>query len=204
MTDKNVLRPQLWKPRTVEETISVYADWADTYDKEVTERGYKTPARLADTLAKFADKHSLILDFGCGTGISGAALKSEGFGRLHGTDITAEMLEKATASGLYEKTWLSTAREMDFEQGAYEVIVAVGVVSLGAAPPETLSALIDKLGNGGCLAFSYNGPTLEDKSYIKALDDEIASGRVECLFRDKGPHLEDVGMNSDVIVLRRK
>lgn len=204
MTDKNVLRPQLWKPRTVEETISVYADWADTYDKEVTERGYKTPARLADVLAKFADKQSLILDFGCGTGISGAALKTLGFEHLHGTDITAEMLDKATASGLYEKTWLSTAGDMDFEQGSYDVIVAVGVVSLGAAPPETLSALIDKLGIGGYLAFSYNGPTLEDGSYVKALDDEIACGRVECLFRKNGPHLEDVGMNSDIIVLRRK
>lgn len=203
MSDKDVLKPQLWTPRSVEETIEVYADWAETYDAEVQGRGYHTPSRLCAALAQFSDPSDLILDFGCGTGISGAALLEAGFKRIHGTDVTAEMLTKATESGLYEKTWLSDPAEMSFGKGAYSVIVAVGVVSLGAAPPETLAALTAKLDTNGILAFSYNEPTLQDDNYINALGDEVASGRMEVIFRENGPHLEDVGMNSDVILLRR-
>ena len=203
MTKKNVLKPQLWTPRPVEETIAVYADWAETYDTEVTERGYRTPDRLAQALVPFASLEDHILDFGCGTGISGAAMLKAGFTRLDGTDVTSEMLEKAANTGFYQKTWLSNPEEMDFGKGSYPVIIAVGVVSLGAAPPETLAELISKLDAGGILAFSYNGPTLEDANYINALEGEIASGRAEVLYRENGPHLDDVGMNSDVIILRR-
>lgn len=203
MTEKNVLKPQLWTPRPVEETIAVYADWAETYDAEVTGRGYQTPTRLAAALSQFASPDDLILDFGCGTGISGAAMRHAGFQNLHGTDVTAEMLEKATNSGFYNKTWLSNPDHMSIDKGAYTVIIAVGVVSLGAAPPETLAALVDQLEAGGLIALSYNEPTLNDTSYINALEHEVKTGRVEVVFRENGPHLDDIGMTSDVIILRR-
>ena len=70
MTDKkDVLGPSLWTPRPVNETIAVYADWADNYDAEITSRGYRTPDRLAAALSKFVPADTPILDFGCGTGI---------------------------------------------------------------------------------------------------------------------------------------
>ncbi|WP_438956864.1 class I SAM-dependent DNA methyltransferase [Cognatiyoonia sp.] len=204
MTKKDVLKPQLWTPRPVAETIAVYADWAETYDAEVEKRGYRTPERLSKALADVIDLSTTVLDFGCGTGLSGIALKDAGFQTLHGTDVTSEMLEKATAIGLYEKTWVSTPEDPAFGKGAYKAIAAIGVVSLGAAPPETLAMLVGKLNTGNILAMSYNEPTLRDVSYIKALDDEVASGHVEVIFRENGPHLEDVGMTSDVIILRHK
>ena len=204
MTDKNdVLRPALWTPRPVEETIAVYADWAKTYDADVTARGYRTPGRLAKALAEYLPPDAAILDFGCGTGIGGMALKAAGFTTLDGTDVTAEMLEKAAATGIYRKTWLSVPGELSFGKAAYRAIVAVGVISLGAAPAETLAPLVAKLGSGGLLALSYNDPTLADDSYANALAAEIGAGHVEVIFREHGPHLEDVGMGSDIIILRR-
>lgn len=203
MSDKQVLRPALWTPRPVEETIAVYADWADTYDAEVTARGYRTPERLAKALAELASPDAAILDFGCGTGIGGAALRSVGFTQIDGTDITKEMLTIAAARGIYNKTWVSAPGEMDFEDGAYDVIVAVGVISLGAAPPETLAPLVAKLPAGGLLSMSYNDPTLADDSFAKALTDVCQDDAAQVIFREHGPHLEDVGMGSDVIILRR-
>lgn len=200
---KDVLQPQLWTPRPVEETIAVYADWAETYDADVTARGYRTPGRIAAALSQFADLKDRILDFGCGTGLSGMALTRAGFTTLDGTDITVEMLDRAAALGIYRRTWLSKPGEMSFGRGAYPVIVAAGVVSLGAAPADTLSHLIAKLQSGQILALSYNQPTLEDASYTDALATELAEGRAEILFRENGPHLDDVGMTSDVILLRR-
>ncbi len=198
----DVLKPQLWTPRPVEETMQVYADWAATYDADVGARGYHTPARIAKALEAFATPKTLMLDFGCGTGLSGLALKAQGFDALHGTDISAEMLEHATARGVYAKTWLSEPGALTFGRGAYPVILAVGVVSLGAAPADMLAPLVDKLDSGGLLAFSYNDPTLADPSYINALGDAVAAGLVEVVFREHGPHLDDVDMGSDVIILR--
>ena len=203
MTKKDVLRPSLWTPRPVEETIAVYADWADTYDAEVQARGYRTPARLAAALVDHAPLDAKILDFGCGTGIGGVALRKAGFTKMDGTDVTVEMLEKAAELGIYGKTWHSTPGELSFGKGAYAVIVAVGVISLGAAAPDTLAPVVAKLRAGGLLALSFNDPTLEDDSYAAALAAEVSAGHVEVIFREHGPHLEDVDMGSDVIILRR-
>jgi hypothetical protein len=62
----------------------------------VTGAGYATPARLAEALAAHVpDRTAPLLDFGCGTGLSGQALRAAGFTTLDGTDITPGMLEKA-------------------------------------------------------------------------------------------------------------
>ena len=203
MTDKkDVLQPSLWTPRPVEETIAVYADWADRYHAEVTERGYQTPARLAKALAQFAPLDAEILDFGCGTGIGGAALRKVGFQTIDGTDVTKEMLDQVKDGGIYRKTWHSSPTDIGFDAGAYPVIVAVGVISLGAAPPETLAPLVDKMPSDGLLAMSYNDPTLADPSYEDALEAVCNAGLAEVIFREHGGHLDDVGMGSDVIILR--
>ena len=205
MADKtDPLRPDLWTPRPVEETIAVYAEWAETYDADITARGYHTPARIADALKDIVKPDIGVLDFGCGTGFSGQVLREAGFTNLHGTDVTAEMLEKATERGVYGKTWLSQPGELSFGRGAYPVIVAAGVVSLGAAPPETLGTLVAKLNTGGLLALSFNYPTLADERYAAALSREVGAGRAEVIFREHGPHLDDVDMGADIIILRRR
>lgn len=66
---KDVMRPALWTPRPVDETIAIYADWAATYDDDLGKRGYHTPTRIADALKAFAKPDDPVLDFGCGTGL---------------------------------------------------------------------------------------------------------------------------------------
>ncbi len=202
MTDDNSTPANLWTPRPVEETIDVYRDWAGAYDADLETYGYHTPTRLAAALARHVAPETTVLDFGCGTGISGAALLQQGFNHLHGTDVTAEMVDIARGKSLYEKLWVG-------EPGAdlprsYDAIVAVGVVSLGAAPPETLSLLIAHLSPGGVLALSFNDPTVENGSYDAVLEGHVAAADVTVLSREHGPHLEAKEMDSDVIVLRRE
>ncbi|MEJ6402023.1 class I SAM-dependent DNA methyltransferase [Yoonia sp. 2307UL14-13] len=204
MTDKKVMRPQLWAPRSVEDTMAVYAEWAETYDQDVLARGYHTPDRIAAALKDHMKADTQILDFGCGTGIGAKALQRQGLTNLHGTDISAEMLEKAEACGIYDKIWLSQPGELSFGRGAYPVIVAAGVISLGAAPADLLGQLIAKLDTGNLLALSFNDPTLADNRYADALGTEVAKGRAEVVFREHGPHLDDVDMGSDIIILRRR
>ena len=196
---KNVMKPQLWTPRPVAETIQVYTDWADQYDADVKERGYVTPGRIADALVAHVAPGETILDFGCGTGLSGLALRAVGLGPLHGTDITEAMVEIAREKDIYETLWVS--KSDDALSGDYAAIVATGVVSLGAAPPETFDRLLDALKPGGILALSFNDPTLEDGSYDARVTAREAD--FELLFREHGEHLRDANMGADVLVLRR-
>ena len=204
MTDNNPFKQTLWIDRSVEDTIEMYKDWADSYEDDVSGRGYRTPFRMAEALANFKSEFSgPILDFGCGTGYSGVALVSAGFEQLHGTDITPEMLEKAKEKKIYQSLWLANAGDAPSQVGEYECIFAAGVISLGAAPPETLSQCLDVLSKGGLLILSFNQPTVADGSFDRVLDEEVERGRAQLAFRETGPHFEHIEMTSDVIILRR-
>ena len=190
----------LWEPRSPEETRDLYRDWAETYDDDVQGAGYATPARLAKALAGIVPDLTVpVLDFGCGTGLSGMALAAEGFTQVDGTDITPEMLQRAEATGAYRKTWIS--KPGDAPPEGYDVISAIGVVSLGAAPANTLHVLLAALEPGGLLGFSYNDATLADDSYMKAL--EIAQSRAELIHEDYGDHLPGKDMKSSIYILRK-
>lgn len=204
MTEKKPLQPILWTERSTEETIQVYTDWADTYDSDLEIRGYQTPSRIVEALLPYKNTlNGPILDFGCGTGLAGIILANAGFNQLHGTDITAEMLKIAETKNVYDKIWQSSVGNISVSPGDYSLIVAAGVISLGAAPPEILSDVLDAMAVGALLAFSFNDPTIENGTYDKVLDAEVSSGRVEVLFREHGPHLAEPVMGSDVIILRR-
>lgn len=198
------MRPKLWTERPVSETIELYTDWAESYDHDVTSRGYHTPRRIAEALRLYKDDiNGPVLDFGCGTGISGVALTMVGFDQIHGTDITEEMLNKANEKNVYRKLWHSQPGDIPAAPGTYQLIVAAGVVSLGAAPPETLSLILDALASGSFAAISFNEPTLNDGRFDAVLNEEIDAKRCEIVFRENGPHLDDMDMTSDVIILRR-
>lgn len=202
-------QPDLWTPRSVADTQRIYADWADTYEDDVTAMAYATPARVAQALADTGDsKAAAVLDFGCGTGLSGLALAEQGFGPIDGTDISEAMLAHATQKALdgvpvYRRLWVGTPGRIDTQPGDYSAIVATGVISLGAAPPEMLAVLLQALAPGGLLVISYNDPTLENQAYVDALDAAQTEGLTEVVFREHGPHLNASVTGSDVIVLRR-
>ncbi|WP_224815071.1 class I SAM-dependent methyltransferase [Hasllibacter sp. MH4015] len=190
----------LWQPRSPEETQAIYRDWAATYDVDVQGAGYATPGRLAKALAKVApDKTVPLLDFGCGTGLSGMALASEGFTAIDGTDITPEMLDIASRTGAYRSTWIS--QPGDAPPGGHTIIAAIGVVSLGAAPAETLHTLIAALPPGGLLGFSYNDATLADQTYMEAL--AKARNSADLIHDSYGDHLPGKDMKSSIYILRK-
>ena len=196
---------QLWTPHTVEETQKIYADWAETYDKDVAEWGYATPARIAMALRQSgANTDKPVLDFGCGTGLSGMALAATGFQVVDGTDISPDMLKLAETRGIYRQVWLGQPGSLGhIGLGDYPIIAACGVISLGAAPPETLDLLVDVMAPGNLLAFSFNEATLSDRSYTDRLDTITLAPDIEMAFEEEGPHLPGKDMISAVYVLRR-
>lgn len=190
----------LWQPRSPEDTRALYSDWAKTYDADVQSAGYALPPRMAKALAAAApDLSAPLLDFGCGTGLSGLALAAEGFTTIDGTDITPEMLDQAATSGVYRKTWATAPDEAPPE--GYSIIAAIGVISLGAAPADTLHTLLTTLPPGGLLGFSYNDATLADQSYMDAL--EKAQDGARLIHEAYGDHLPGKNMKSSIYILRK-
>jgi predicted TPR repeat methyltransferase len=185
---------------------ALYDDWAATYDAEIGENGYATPARCAAALATFLpDPATPILDFGCGTGLSGLALRALGFSVIDGTDLSDGMLETARARGVYRSlTRNEPNAPLDTLANRYNAIAAVGVISPGAGPPDLLDALVALLPTGGFLAFSLNDHALEDPAYEGRVQAVTEAGTVRIRFRDYGEHLPARGIGSLVCVLEKR
>ncbi|WP_171207519.1 MULTISPECIES: class I SAM-dependent methyltransferase [unclassified Ruegeria] len=188
-----------------QETQDLYQDWAASYDDEVAENGYATPRRVAAALwAHLPEPQTPILDYGCGTGLSGLALHETGFRVLDGMDPTPKMLEGAQAKGVYRNLkGFDIDDPAPLQNGAYSVIAAIGVIGTGAAPPETFDLLMNALPKSGILAFSFNDHTLDDPAFTSRLTDWVDTGAARILFRESGPHLPRQNLNSDVILLEK-
>ncbi|SLN35726.1 trans-aconitate 2-methyltransferase [Roseovarius albus] len=189
-----------------DERQEMYGKWAATYDAEVADNGYATPPRVAKALAKFiADCRAPVLDFGCGTGLSGLALRQAGFTQIDGMDPNAEMLSQATEKDAYRNLiQIDIADETPIPQGTYAAITAIGVIGTGAAPADTLHTVMKALPKGGLLGLSLNDHALADPSYERALCDWLDCGAALLLFKKYGPHLPGQDIKSNVYIVEKK
>ena len=183
-----------------------YDDWAESYDSDLHDSDYRTPRRAAEALAAYLpDRDAPVLDFACGTGLSGEALHAAGFTAVDGTDISQGMLDKARTKGVYRELWrMSADRPLDTGGRHYRAITAVGAIGAGAAPVESIDAAIDNLEPGGIFVVSLNDHTLEDPQFEQRLKRAIADGRVDKLMAEDGPHLPAIGLGARVWAVRRR
>jgi predicted TPR repeat methyltransferase len=189
----------------VNATRALYRKWANSYDAEVSENGYATPKRCADALgAVTSDFTAPILDFGCGTGLSGLALSLVGFKAIDGMDLTQDMLDQAAEKNLYRSLSL-TDPDVAFpvEKGNYSAISAIGVIGAGAAPLEVFDMLLGALGSGGKFVLSFNDSTLKNPAFEKRVGAVIKAGVADLLFEEYGDHLPGINMKSKVYVLEK-
>ncbi len=190
---------------TTEDTQKLYRDWAASYDAEVAENGYATPGRVAKALGTvLTEKDVPILDFGCGTGLSGLALKLGGFAVVDGMDPNPQMLELARGKDVYRNlTLMDIADAAPVAKGSYAAITAIGVIGTGAAPASTLDLLMKALDPGGVLAFSYNDHALADRQYTGRLNQWLDCGAARLRFQKHGPHLPRQNLEATVYILEK-
>ena len=205
MTAKAFL-DQVYTLETPEETKLLYDAWADSYETELMRNGYALPARAARALAAWTtDLDAPVLDYGCGTGLSGVALLQAGFNIIDGADLSAEMLQVAREKGLYRKLWqVDPEIPSGVRPGDYAAITAIGVIGAGAAPIDLFDTLMDTLEPGGLFLFSFNDPTLKDPAYDGKLHDHVDRGNARLLFQEYGEHLPELNMKSYVYIIEKK
>lgn len=182
-----------------------YAQWAQSYDQEVGENGYVTPLRIAEALARHVKDLSIpILDYGCGTGVSGQAFQKAGFLTIDGVDISAEMLEVAAQKKIYRRLEVFAPESgPNVKLGAYQIIAAVGVIGAGAAPLAVLTKIMALLAPKGLFVFSFNDHTLEDPAYDGLVENYVNQGRAALHLKEYGDHLPKQKINSNIYILEK-
>ncbi len=132
--------------------------YAPRFDADLQGRlGYRTPALLAALLEQAGvvpDGSRRVLDLGCGTGLSGVALKPFAK-RMTGLDLAPRMLAEAARRRIYDAleeadllAWLPR------QHGRFDLIAAADVLNyLGDLGP-ALRAIAGALAPGGVAAFS--------------------------------------------------
>lgn len=191
--------------RGVDAIRDLYDAWAESYDSEILENGYATPKRCAEALAEQIDDLDVpVLDFGCGTGLSGMALKSVGFTNIDGVDVSSDMLSGARDKGVYRSLrHIAPAIQPVPKPGAYRAIAAIGVIGVGAAPIDTFDLLMTSLAPGGLLVLSFNDHFLKDSTSEARISDWVDTGAARLLFKESGPHLPKINVNSTVYVIEK-
>ena len=133
--------------------------YAPRFDQHlVDELHYRTPALLVALLGRAGVAPAAsrdVLDLGCGTGLSGRALRP--FARhLEGVDLSPRMLAEAARTGCYDE--LRQADLLDVlpaRRGAHDLVAAADVLNylgdLGAA----LAGIAAALAPGGVAALSF-------------------------------------------------
>jgi len=190
--------------QSVEETRTLYDNWSNSYDSELLENGYATPGRIANALARYADKDKPLLDYGCGTGLCGVSLNEAGFEILDGADLSKEMLEIAREKGVYRKlTHIDQNIPLAESRGDYGAITACGVIGIGGAPLSVFDTAVSFLEKDGLFAFSFNDTSLADPCYEAKVMEYTDCGFARLLFREHGEHLPGINLKSMVYVIQK-
>ena len=183
----------------------LYASWASTYDNEVQKNGYVTPERVAKALKDIVTNQSeVILDYGCGTGLSGSALQAVGFTNIDGLDVSQEMVSLAEKKSIYKKlTVFDPSTKIPVHADQYKIITAIGVIGAGAAPLEVFDNLFSLLPPSGLFGFSFNDHTLSDPNYEGKVNQCLSSGQAIILHKSYGNHLPKANLKSNIYILKK-
>ncbi len=206
MSDPKGFLNSAYELDSADDTRALYADWAQSYDQEMAANGYASPSRTAAALVDAgAALDAPLLDLGCGTGLSGQALRAVGFSVIDGSDFSPEMLEAAEAKGAYRTLTLGDlGNPIPATPGQYTTITAIGVFSPGHAPPSLISDVTSLLPNGGLFAFSLNDHALAVPDYADAIEALVESAAVTVLSDGYGDHMPGIGLKARIFVLRKE
>lgn len=146
----------VYAAKSTAEVADLYDRWADTYDAEMAVAGYRHPSICVALLARHVPRGAgPILDAGAGTGLMGEWLGIVGYGRVEALDISAGMLAKARAKGVYDAFHeLALGGPLPFADGHFAAVVSAGVFTTGHVGGEGLDELVRICRPGGAIVLT--------------------------------------------------
>jgi SAM-dependent methyltransferase len=146
----------------------IYDDWSQDYDDHLrSEFGYISPGIAAAELAQRMQRRDIeIIDFGCGTGLVGEALREQGFVSIDGADISTGMLEQARAKQVYRNLLCAdlTAR-VPLEDDCYGAGLCVGSLGAGHVGAQHVTEMLRPISCDGLFVLTMNGGYFESGNF---------------------------------------
>jgi len=134
---------------------ALFDQYADKFDHSLVETlGYRVPELLAEAIMQTQPgRFGRALDLGCGTGLMGERLRGS-CDRLEGFDISAEMLRKARAKGIYDRLEKADLQHFNYDGPSADLVTAADVFMYVGALEGIVAAVAGLLADGGLFAFS--------------------------------------------------
>lgn len=191
---------------TSDEAKAMYDRWAAVYDQDLQNGDYQQPARCAAALKTQQPDSSIhILDVGCGTGLSGLALRDAGYQTIDGCDLSSGMLEKAGTLGLYNKLFACDLNQppLPVDTAHYDAVTAVGVFSFGHIMPDAVDELLRITTSGGTIIIGLNDHFYEEGSLTAKLEALEKDGKLKIVKREHGDHIPGNDLKGWVLTLKK-
>ena len=156
-----------------------YDQWSADYDSDIEGVfDWRAPGRAVEFFDKHVPKDARILDAGAGTGLAGQALASLGYQDLEAMDMSAGMLSQARKKGVYKHLHqMVMGNTLGFATGAFDAVIAVGVLTLGHAPADSLDELARITKAGGHVVFTVRTDLYENRQFKEKQDALAAEGK---------------------------
>lgn len=134
---------------------TLFDHYAETFEGSLVDKlGYRLPEFLDRAIrAAWPGRFSLALDLGCGTGLMGERLRPLA-DRLEGYDISAAMLKKARAKGVYDLLAKADLQHFAYGGSKAGLVVAADVFIYVGALDRVVKAVAGILAGNGLFAFS--------------------------------------------------
>jgi len=157
------------------EVTDYYNKWAKNYDTHIREMGYKSPEEAVDLLKKYNKLEGTICDAGCGSGLTGEALKAGGFESFIGFDLTPEFANVAKEKGIYEDIHLLNMHERPFryQDDEFAGLICIGTLTYVENVPDVVREFARITKPGGMVIFSHRTDMIDDADFqtrLKAIE----------------------------------
>lgn len=194
---------KVYEPRSKEEQAAAYSEWAETYDAAMSESGYVSPPKLAALLRDHCDDAAIILDVGCGTGLSGEALAGAGLTTFDGIDISSGMLAEAAVKGIYRRLFeVDLVKGIPVEDGQYDAAFSTGTFTLGHVGPTQIPEVMRVLKSGGVFCLTVSDLSWDDQNYAEQLP-SLGAGIFKIISDEIHDHVRDHNMQAHFLVLEK-
>lgn len=155
-----------------DDVAEYYDDWAEDYDQTLAQWRYEAPEQAAARLRAALDTDSVILDAGCGTGLSGKALAAAGFRTIDGMDVSRRSLEVAEQLGIYRSLEHVDMQKLPLpcRDDRYDGLVCVGVLTYVPDSSAILEEFCRIVKPGGVMILTQRSDLLAERDFPATLE----------------------------------
>lgn len=171
-----------------------YDNWAGDYDETLADWRYEAPEKIASMLLSKMSSKSSILDIGCGTGLSGKALKTAGFDKIDGVDVSSRSLEIAGMTGVYRSLQETDLHQLPLpiQDNHYDGLACVGVLTYLPDSIGILREFSRIVRPGGVVAMTQRSDVFVEREFQSVLDTLADEGEIaEVRISKPCPYLPD-------------